>query len=182
MEIKNRVQEIKQVKISDLKPNPLNMNRHSKEQIQRLAKLIEYQGFRNPVVVSNQTGLVNSGHGRIDAAKVLKMKTVPVIYQDFDNEDQEYASLVADNAIADWAELDMGLINNHLETLGPDFDLEHLGLEDFGLNPGEDADGQEKNELVELPMSVQIFFKNEQDAEMLYNELISRSFDCKIIL
>lgn len=81
MEIKS--ESIKMVDINSIIPNPKNANRHSIEQIERLAKLIKYQGFRNPLIVSNRTGLLASGHGRLEAAKLLNMTKIPVIYQDF---------------------------------------------------------------------------------------------------
>lgn len=135
MEIKSK--EISEVEIESLIYNPKNNNIHPKEQIDRLAKLIKYQGFRNPIVVSRRTGFVVSGHGRIDAAKQLGMKTVPVMYQDFENEAQEYAYLTSDNAIASWSELDLSMVNSEMIDFGPDFDLDLLGLKNFTLDPSE---------------------------------------------
>ena len=40
------------------------------------------------------------------AAKVLNVEQVPVDYQPFDNEAEEYAHLIADNRIAELAEAD----------------------------------------------------------------------------
>jgi len=77
------------VPIDQLVENPKNANIHSEEQIQRLAKIIDFQGFRVPLTVSNRSGFVIAGHGRIEAAKVLGMAELPVIFQDFDSEAQE---------------------------------------------------------------------------------------------
>lgn len=63
------------------------------------------------------------------------MREFPVVYQGFDSDEAEYAFLVADNAIAEWAELDLGGVNSDLGDLGPDFDLELLGLKGFLLEP-----------------------------------------------
>lgn len=128
--------------ISKLVFNPKNNNKHPKEQIDRLAKLIEFQGFRNPVVVSNRTGFVVAGHGRIEAAKKLKMDKVPVMYQDFESEAQEYAYLTSDNAIAAWAELDLSAVNTEMLDLGPDFDIDLLGIKDFVIEPIEKFEPQ----------------------------------------
>lgn len=128
MEIKAK--DIRLVDVDSLIPNPKNNNKHSKEQIERLAKLIKYQGFRNPLVVSNRSGFVLCGHGRIEAAKLAGLKQVPVMYQDFENEAQEYAYLTSDNAIASWAELDLSMVTDQLTDFGPEFnDLELLGIE-----------------------------------------------------
>lgn len=128
-----RIKEIKQVSIDELKPHPKNMNKHPKDQIDRLSEIIRYQGFRNPVVVSTLSGFVVHGHGRIEAAKKLGMKMVPVSFQDFDDETQEYASLVSDNAISEWSDLDLAMINSDLPDLGPDFDVDLLGLKNFSI-------------------------------------------------
>ena len=132
--------EITLVDIKHLKPNPKNNNKHSKEQIDRLVKLMEYQGFRNPVVVSQRTGLMVAGHGRLEAAKKLKYKQVPVIIQEFEDDAQEYAYMTSDNAIASWAEIDLSMVNSETLDLGPDFDIDLLGIKDFVIEPIEKFD------------------------------------------
>lgn len=130
---------------SDLKPDPRNPNHHSKEQIQRLSELIKYQGWRWPIVVSKQDGMIKAGHGRLLAAKLLKLDEVPVCYQDFLTDDQAYAFLVSDNAISDWADLDLSAINMELPSLGPDFDIEFLGIKDFVIEPLDKFDEEKED-------------------------------------
>lgn len=138
--------------IDELKLHPKNRNEHPPEQIERLAKVLKYQGWRYAVNVSNQTGLVNSGHGRILAAKLNGWTHVPVKYQDFENEDQEYASLIADNAIASWAELDLAGVNFDIPALGPDFEIDMLGIENFVIEPIDKlAPGSDEDETPEVP-------------------------------
>lgn len=126
--------EIKLISVDKIKPHPLNANRHPKEQIERLKKIIEYSGFRQPLVVSNQTGLLISGHGRLEAAKELGMKEVPVIYEDFKDEAMEFQHLTADNAIASWADLDFGKIKTDFLDFGPELNLDVLGFKDFAID------------------------------------------------
>ena len=95
------------VPLAELKPHPQNRNRHPKEQIERLAKILQYQGWRYPIKVSKLSGFITSGHGRLEAAKHLGLEAVPVSVQDYQDEAQEYADLQADNAIASWSELDL---------------------------------------------------------------------------
>ena len=146
MEIKSK--EIKLIDIHALVENPKNNNRHPKEQIERLAKLIQYQGFRNPIIVSNRTGFMVAGHGRLEAAKSIGLKEVPVMYQDFENEAQEYAYVTSDNAIALWAELDLSAINQEMLDFGPDFDVDMLGLKDFVVEPAEKFEAQTDEDAV----------------------------------
>lgn len=140
-----QAKEIKLIDIGALVLNPKNNNKHPKEQIERLAKLIEFQGFRNPVVVSNRTGFVVAGHGRIEAAKKTGLKEVPVMFQDFENEAQEYAYLTSDNAIASWANIDLSMVNTEMLDLGPDFDIDLLGIKDFVVDLNEFERGDNSN-------------------------------------
>ena len=122
------------VPISELKPHNKNRNKHPDEQIRRLADILEYQGFRYPIKVSRLSGFITSGHGRLQAALMLGMEAVPVNYQEYESSEQEYADLIADNSIALFAELDLAGINMDLGDLGPDFNIELLGLKDFRLD------------------------------------------------
>ncbi len=122
------------VPIGNLNPHPKNPNKHTKEQIKRLAKIIEYQGFRKAITVSVLSGHITAGHGRLEAAKLLGMDRVPVDFQDYDDENQEYADLVADNSLSEWSGLDLREINFVLPDLGPSFDVEMLGMKNFKID------------------------------------------------
>lgn len=127
----------KLVPLSELKPHPKNRNDHPDDQIARLSQILEYQGWRYPVKVSLLSGYVTSGHGRIEAAKKNGWTEVPVNFQEYESEEQEYADLIADNSIASWSELDLSAINTDIGDLGPDFDIDLLGLKDFLIEPAE---------------------------------------------
>lgn len=70
-----------------------------------LARVIEAQGWRQPVKVSTRSGYIVSGHGRYEAALLLGCP-VPVDFQDYPGEAEELADLLADNRIAELAEMD----------------------------------------------------------------------------
>ncbi|MCP4953431.1 MAG: ParB N-terminal domain-containing protein, partial [Proteobacteria bacterium] len=76
----------KEVDVVDLVPHPRNPNKHSDKQIALLAKIIGNQGWRNPIVVSERSGFIVAGHGRLGAARVLNVEKVPVDLQAFENE------------------------------------------------------------------------------------------------
>lgn len=143
-EVKIQSDKLDFVNVGSLKYHPKNVHTHDKEQIDRLCKLIEYQGFRVPVIVKAGTSEVVAGNGRLEAARKLGMKKIPVMYQEFDNDDQLFAFLVSDNAIGKdtWATLDLSAINLELENLGPDLDIDMLGLKDFVIEPIEKLDPQ----------------------------------------
>jgi len=127
LEIKSK--DIKIVDIDSLVLNPKNNNKHPKEQIERLSKLIKHHGFRNPLVVSNRSGFVLCGHGRIEAAKKAGLKELPVMFQEFKDEAEEYTYLTSDNAIASWAEIDLDMVNSEIK--GMEIDLDMLAIKDF---------------------------------------------------
>jgi DNA modification methylase len=120
------------VDVHTLQPNPKNPNKHPARQIELLAKIISYQGQRSPIVVSNRSGFIVKGHGRLDAVRKLGWAQAAVDYQDYESEAQEYADMVADNKIAELAEHDDNAMIDGIKTLGiTDFEL--LGLDGFSL-------------------------------------------------
>jgi DNA modification methylase len=128
--------------VAELSHHPKNRNKHPDDQIDRLAGILKYQGWRYPIKVSKRSGFITSGHGRLLAAIKNGWSEVPVNYQDYDSEEQEYADVQADNAIASWAELDLSGINIDVPDLGPDFDINMLGIKDFVLEPADKLDPQ----------------------------------------
>ena len=146
MDIKCKFDEV--VKLTKLKKHPKNRNKHPQDQIDRLAKIFEYQGIRHPIIVSKRSGYIVAGHGRKLAATRAGLKDFPVVYQDFESEEQEYLFLQSDNAIASWAELDLAEINLDLADIGP-FDVELLGIKDFAVEPSEKYQDQDLDEIPE---------------------------------
>lgn len=131
--MQNKIGNIQLVPIGELKPNPRNPNTHSEEQIARIAQVIKHQGWRAPIVVSNQSGLVVTGHGRVEAGKLLGLEKVPVSYQDFANDADEKAHLLADNRLSELSELD----NTKLKDLIQELDTGEIDLAMTGFNNDE---------------------------------------------
>ena len=114
-----------------LKPNPGNPNRHSAHQIQLLAAIIQEQGWRAPITLSKRSGLIVRGHGRLEAALLMGCDKVPVDEQDYANEAEELADLLADNRLSELAELDEADLKKVIEKLrqaDPTFDVELTGF------------------------------------------------------
>ncbi len=133
---------------SELRPNPSNPNKHPAAQIALLAKIIGAQGWRAPITVSNRSGLIVRGHGRLEAADLLRKTACPVDFQDYDSDAEEWADLLADNRIAELAELDLDMTADILKDLStelPDLDITGFDAEAFGemtkdvnFNPNDD--------------------------------------------
>ena len=93
------------VKPTDLKGNPRNPNQHPADQIALLAEIIKAQGWRAPITVSNQSGFVVRGHGRLAAALLFGAEVVPVDYQNYSSEAEEWADLIADNRLSELSDI-----------------------------------------------------------------------------
>jgi len=143
--------------LRNLKPNPRNPNKHSEDQIKLLAKIMNMQGIRAPIVISNRSGLIIKGHARLEAAKLLNYQQYPCDYQNYEHEDMEYADMVADNKIAELAESDDDVIQSIALDLGPDFDLDLFGIPDFKVSGVDtlppDKDEDAVPEVIQEPQS-----------------------------
>ena len=123
------------VPIGEIKPNPKNPNQHPDEQIELLAKIIKTQGWRAPVTVSTLSGLVVRGHGRLMAAQFLGLDCVPVDFQNYTCYDAELADLLADNKIAELAEIDSKMLAEVFQDINPDaIDIDITGYSEEEYN------------------------------------------------
>jgi len=124
------------VPLENLKTHPKNRNKHPDKQIKALAKIIKVNGIRSPIVVSNLSGYIVKGHGRLLALTILKVSDAPVDYQDYESEEAEMRDRTADNEIARYSEFDQaGFIEDLKEFKIEDIDYEEFGLLDFELPP-----------------------------------------------
>ena len=121
------------VAIEKLIPNPKNPNKHPKDQLTLLARIISAAGWRQPITVSKRSGFIVKGHGRLLAAIEAGFSSVPVDYQDYATEAEEYADLVADNRLAELSEID----NAMLADVFKDIDLDEVPAELTGYTDDE---------------------------------------------
>lgn len=130
--------------------NRFQRNKHSKTQIERLAKLMREHGVRHPIHVNQKTMEIAFGHGRKEAALLNGWKEYPIVYQDFKSDEEEYAVVQSDNAIALWAALDINQIMEDIKRF-PKFDPELLGIKNFKM-PLEMTDGKIGDDEVPEPL------------------------------
>jgi len=125
----------KDVPTDSLKPHPKNPNQHKADQVALLSKIIEAQGFRNPIVVSERSGFIVAGHARLAAAQKLGLKSVPVDVQKFETEEAELAHLLADNRIAELAEINNDTLKNVLSELSTsEIDMDLTGFDSAAID------------------------------------------------
>lgn len=108
-----------------------NARTHSKKQIAQIASSIAKFGFNNPVLIDME-GMIVAGHGRVEAAKELGLKTVPVIRLEHLSDAEKRAYILADNRLAEKAGWDREILAIELQNLMSEeleFDVTITGFE-----------------------------------------------------
>ena len=82
-----------------LRPWARNARTHSKKQVRQIADSIETFGFTNPVLIDEDQTIL-AGHGRVEAAKLLGLETVPCRLVSSMSPVQKRAYVLADNKLA----------------------------------------------------------------------------------
>src|SRR3981081_3903070 len=105
-----------------LSPFPRNARTHSDAQVSQIAASILEWGWTNPVLVA-EDGTIIAGHGRVLAARKLRIMDVPVMVASGWTEAQKRAYAIADNKLTlngGWDQELLGLEIAELELLGFD--------------------------------------------------------------
>lgn len=113
-----------------LTPYARNARRHSKKQIRQIADSIQRFGFTNPVLIGDDSQII-AGHGRVEAAKLLGLKTVPTLRLAHLSEAERRAYVLADNKLALNAGWDQEILAIELQAL-VDLDF-NVALTGFSL-------------------------------------------------
>ncbi len=129
---------------SELQPYSRNARPHSRKQIRQIADSIERFGFTNPVLVSDDREII-AGHGRVEAAKLLGLKTVPTLRLSHLSAEERRAYVLADNKLALNAGWDQDILAIELQALiDLDFDVTLTGFSlaevDFTLDAARERD------------------------------------------
>lgn len=116
-------------KVEDLIPYASNSRTHSEQQIAQIAASIREFGWTNPVLINDENSII-AGHGRLLAARQLKMTEVPCIKLDHLTKSQQKALVIADNQLALNAGWDVEMLKAEISGLDTEgFDLDLLGFD-----------------------------------------------------
>lgn len=113
-------------RIKDLHPYKNNAKKHSKEQVEQIAKSIKEFGFTQPVLIDENNNVI-AGHGRILGAKKAGLKNVPTVCLRDLSEEQVKAYRLVDNKLneSDW---NFELLDEELENIF-DIDMTLFGFD-----------------------------------------------------
>lgn len=122
---------IEHISPCDLKPWAKNARKHSRKQLRQIADSIREFGFTNPILI-DESRTILAGHGRVEAAKLLKLQTVPCLFIEHMSDAQKRAYVLADNKLALNATWDEDLLAEELAALASidlGFDIGLTGFE-----------------------------------------------------
>ncbi len=123
-------EKIIQRNAGELKPYENNPRQHSESQLDRLVRSIQEFGFTNPILVDADSNVI-AGHGRLMAAELMGLTTVPTIELKHLTTEQKRAYVIADNQLALNSTWDDHVLQAELEALGDaGYDLSLLGWGD----------------------------------------------------
>lgn len=108
-----------------------NAKEHSEKQIAQIAESIRQFGFNNPILIDENNEII-AGHGRMAAAKVLNLKSVPAIRLSHLSDAQKMAYRLADNKIAENGGWNIELLKLELEKI--ESNCENLDLSATGFD------------------------------------------------
>lgn len=133
------------VPIGSIKPSKNNPRRISARAVEMVARSLREFGWQQAIITDTQ-GIVLAGHTRLQAAKTLGLKHVPVIVADGLTPEQARAYRIADNRTADYTAWDFPELARELEAIGDDF-ADVLGLADWDSIMGDfEAAGGESDD------------------------------------
>jgi len=119
--------------VAELLPYARNSRTHSPEQVAKLAASIKEFGWTVPILVDSD-GTIVAGHGRILAARKLKLPRVPTIDVSYLSDAQRRAYVIADNRLALDAGWDEEMLRIEMgELTGAGFDLRLTGFSEEDL-------------------------------------------------
>jgi ParB-like chromosome segregation protein Spo0J len=98
--------------------------------VAQIAASIKEWGWTNPVLIDEQNNII-AGHGRVMAAQVLAIETIPCVVAKGWTKQQRQAYVIADNKLALNAGWDDDMLKSEFEELqAGGFDLDLIGFTD----------------------------------------------------
>lgn len=162
---------INYTKTKDIKAYAQNPRIHQKKQVQQLVNSIENFKFNNPILIDENNEII-AGHGRLLAAKELKLDEVPTIKLSHLDEAQKRAYRIADNKLTENGQWDIDLLKlefSEIEKLNLDFSLELTGFDVADIDVILDSSLTEKEVKLDEKANAVPFIKE--------NEIVSKLGD-----
>ena len=124
-----KIAEVREVTLTKLVPYERNAKKHSLDQIEKIAAIIEEFGFVSPCLIDQDYNII-AGHGRVLAAEFLGLEKVPCVFIEGLTDEQRRAYILADNRLTELGDWDMELVDLELADLDAEgFDVSLTGFD-----------------------------------------------------
>ena len=120
--------KVDHVSIARLRPWPENPRIMSEAEMAKLVRSIQEFGLVEPLVVRRADRMVIGGHQRLEAAKALGMKTVPIVLVDVTESEAKALNLALNRISGEWDLPKLGALLDELRDL-PSFDATLTGFD-----------------------------------------------------
>jgi hypothetical protein len=184
MNVRDRIQALRRVKASRLRPHPGNWRTHPIAQQEAVRGLLAEIGYADALLVreldDGSLELID-GHLR---AEITPDADVPVLIVDLD--DAEAAKLLAlHDPVANMAEPNNAVLAELLEQVETENRAVRAVLDQMlsSTSPWEDQPSQERPPEVEIPESYQVMVecKDEAEQKALYERLTAEGLICRLL-
>ena len=175
------------IKFKDIKPDSRNTNKHTEYGMHTLDNSLEQVGIIESVTISNDNVIIsgNARHEKIgqkftnDAIIVETDGTTPVVIKrtDIESGTKEFhkASILANTVAQKNQNIDVELV----EILADEFEFEvsevFVDIEEKNEN------NQDLSNDLQTNFRIEIILNDEKTQELLYNELIERNYECRLL-
>jgi len=165
------------MKINLIKPNPNNPRIIKDDKFKKLVQSIKDfpQMLELRPIVIDENNIVLGGNMRLRACNELGLKDVPTIYAKDLTEEQKKEFIIKDNVgFGEW----------NWDDLANDWDEELLvewGLDIPSFDISDEKDEDDLSENLETNYRIEVILSDEKSQELLYNELIERGYECRLL-
>lgn len=117
------------VRLHELRSAPSNPRSMPASEMEKLMRSVREFGFVEPIVARRQDHTIIGGHQRLEAAKALGLKTVPVVYVDVTEQEAKTLNLALNKIQGEWDLPKLGELLEELRDL-PDLDESLSGFDE----------------------------------------------------
>lgn len=167
--------KIKMLPVNTLKEYELNAKKHSDEQIDGLAEMIQRFGFNAPIVIDKKKVII-AGHARLAAAKKLGMKEVPCVEKSDLTPDEVRAYRYLDNKIAE-APWDLEKLALDLPQIDFDFEPFKISLPSFAPSKTMKRETEDSQQFI-----IVVECRSEKEQKKVFEELQERGLECRLVM
>jgi DNA modification methylase len=120
--------KVEHIGVEVLTPAKYNPRVMPEAEMEKLRRSIEAFGFLEPIVVRRRDNTIIGGHQRLEAAKAMGLKKVPVVYVDVSEQEAKALNLALNKIQGEWDLPKLGQLLEELRDL-PDLDEALTGFD-----------------------------------------------------